>query len=91
MLFCFVFSLLVFHENEVENTVDGCVDEVGETEIEYEEVCGCSHPAVPWRVIKLQLITSNHKWEVTWHKYYMCNWTHTKISSCDAEILSRLL
>ena len=38
--------LLIFHEDKVEGTVEKCVDEISEAEVEYEQVRDSSHPPV---------------------------------------------
>ena len=35
---------LVFHEDKVEGTVEECVDEICEAEVEDEQIGDCSHP-----------------------------------------------
>ena len=41
---------LVFHEDKVEGTVEECVDEIREAEVEDEQIGDCSHPPMIWKL-----------------------------------------
>ena len=52
--------LLILHEHKVEGTVEECVDEVCEAEVEDEQVSDGPHPPVIWSISALNVIVEIH-------------------------------